>query len=61
MKTNSINSEKLLHMASSNSKIHKPQRGHPKRTELPDVNILTWAQKALILRVSYFKCMMWPQ
>ena len=31
-------------MASSNSQIDKPQRGHPKRAELPDVNINTGAQ-----------------
>ena len=28
-------------MASSNSQIDKPQRGRPKRAELPDVNINT--------------------
>ena len=31
-------------MASSNSHINKPQRGCPKRAELPDVNINTGAQ-----------------
>ena len=31
-------------MASSNSQIDKPQRGRPKRAELPDVNINTGAQ-----------------
>ena len=31
-------------MASSDSKIEKPQRGRPKRAELPDVNINTGAQ-----------------
>ena len=31
-------------MASSDSQIDKPQRGHPKRAELPDVNINTGAQ-----------------
>ena len=36
-------------MASSDDQINKPQRGHPKRAELPDVNI-TAARKALILR-----------
>ena len=31
-------------MASSNSQIDKTQHGHPKRAELPDVNINTGAQ-----------------
>ena len=31
-------------MASSDSQIDKPQPGHPKRAELPDVNINTGAQ-----------------
>ena len=31
-------------MTSSDSQIDKPQRGHPKRAELPDVNINTGAQ-----------------
>ena len=31
-------------MASSDSQIDKPQRGRPKRAELPDVNINTGAQ-----------------
>ena len=31
-------------MASSDSHIDKPQRGHPKRPELPGVNINTGAQ-----------------
>ena len=31
-------------MASRNSQIDKPQRGCPKRAELPDVNINTGAQ-----------------
>ena len=31
-------------MASSDSQIDKPQRGCPKRAELPDVNINTGAQ-----------------
>ena len=31
-------------MASSDSQINKPQRGRPKRAELPDVNINTGAQ-----------------
>ena len=37
-------------MASSDSQIDKPQRGRPKRAELPDVNLKTQARKALILR-----------
>ena len=31
-------------MASSDSQINKPQHGHPKRTELADVNINTHVQ-----------------
>ena len=31
-------------MASSDSQIDKPQRGRPKRAELPDVNINTDGQ-----------------
>ena len=31
-------------MASSDNQIDKPQRGRPKRAELPDVNINTGAQ-----------------
>ena len=31
-------------MASSDNQIDKPQRGRPKRTELPDVNINTGVQ-----------------
>ena len=31
-------------MASSDSQINKPQRGRPKRAELPDVTINTGAQ-----------------
>ena len=31
-------------MANSDSQIDKPQRGRPKRTELPDVNINTGVQ-----------------
>ena len=38
-------------MASSDSQIHKPQRGRPKRAELPDVN-KTQVRKALIRRAS---------
>ena len=35
-------------MASSDSQIDKPQRGRPKRAELPDVNIDTGAQSILM-------------
>ena len=35
-------------MASSDNQIDKPQCGHPKRAELPDVNINTQVRKALI-------------
>ena len=34
----------VLNMASSDSQIDRPQRGRPKRAELPDVNINTGAQ-----------------
>ena len=39
-------------MASSDSLIDKPQRGHPKRAELPDVNINTDAQSINTERAS---------
>ena len=39
-------------MASSNSQIDKPQHGHPKRAELPDVNINTGAQSINTERAS---------
>ena len=40
-----ITQESVLNMASSNSQIDKPQRGRPKRPELPgDVNINTGVQ-----------------
>ena len=39
-------------MASSDSQIDKPQRGRPKRAELPDVNINTGAQSINTERVS---------
>ena len=38
-----INLESALNMASSDSQIDKPQRGRPKRAEMPDVNINTGA------------------
>ena len=40
-------------MASSDSQIDKPQRGRPKRAELPDVNINTGAQS--VNSGSFFK------
>ena len=39
-------------MASSDSQIDKPQRGRPKRAELPDVNINTGAQSINTERAS---------
>ena len=39
-------------MASSDSQIDKPQRGRPKRAELPDVNIYTGAQSINTERAS---------
>ena len=39
-------------MASSDSQIDKPQRGRPKRAELPDVHINTGAQSINTERVS---------
>ena len=39
-------------MASSDSQIDKPQRGRPKRAELPDVNINTGTQNINIERAS---------
>ena len=39
-------------MASSDSQIVEPQRGHPKRAELPDVNINTDAQSINTERTS---------
>ena len=46
-------------MASSDSQIDKPQRGRPKRAELPDVNINTGAQsinteKASLIRLKTY-------
>ena len=34
-------------MASNNSHIDKPQRGRPKRAELPDVNMSTGAAQSI--------------
>ena len=42
----------VLNMASSDSQINKPQRGRPKRAELPDVNINTGAQSINTERAS---------
>ena len=44
-------------MASSNSQIDKPQRGCPKRAELPDVNINTGAQSINTERASLTQLM----
>ena len=42
-------------MASSNSQIDKPQRGRPKRAELPDVNTNTGAQSNNTLIIAPIK------
>ena len=42
-------------MAKSDSQIDKPQRGRPKRAELPDVNINTGAQSINTERASLTK------
>ena len=42
----------VLNIASSDSQINKPQRGCPKRAELPDVNINTGAQSINTERAS---------
>ena len=41
-------------MASSDSQIDKPQRGRPKRAELPDVNINTGAQSIILRELKHF-------
>ena len=41
-------------MASSDSQIDKPQRGRPKRAELPDVNINTGAQSIILRELKRF-------
>ena len=43
-------------MASSDSQIDKPQRGRPKRAELPDVNINTGAESINIETASSGNC-----
>ena len=43
----------VLNMASSDSQIDKPQRGRPKRAELPDANINTVAQSINTERASF--------
>ena len=53
MKKISITQKSVLNMASSNSQINKPQRGCPKRAELPDVNINTDVQSIDTERPSY--------
>ena len=52
VKKNGIKSESVLNIASSDSQIDKPQCGHPKRAELPDVNINTGAQSINTERAS---------
>ena len=42
-------------MACSDSQIDKPQRGRPKRAEMPDVNINTGAQSINTERASLIK------
>ena len=42
----------VLNMTSSESQIDKPQRGYPKRAELPDVNINTGVQSINTERTS---------
>ena len=42
--TTTTTRKRVLNMASSDSQIDKPQRGRPKRAELPDVNRNTGAQ-----------------
>ena len=54
----------MLNIASSDSQFDKPQRGRPKRAELPDVNINTGAQNinaeraalTLVCLFSLFAC-----
>ena len=46
-------------MASSESQIDKPQRGCPKRAELPDVNINTGVQSINTERVSLTYFILW--
>ena len=45
-----------MNKASSDSQIDKPQRGRPKRAELPDVNINTGAQSINTERASLKLC-----
>ena len=47
-----INQESVLNMASSDSQVDKPQRGRPKRAEVPDLNINTGAQSINTERAS---------
>ena len=46
-------------MASSDNQIDKPQRGHPKRAELPDVNINTGVQSINTERASLRNLKLW--
>ena len=48
-------------MASSDSQIDKPQHGHPKRPELPDININTGVlsiktEKASLRGTAFQRC-----
>ena len=54
MKEIGINSEKCIEYGKySNSQTDKPQRGRPKRAELPDVNINTGAQSIHIAEATF--------
>ena len=44
-----------MNIANSDSQIDKPQRGRPKRAELPDVNINTGALINIGAQVSFVK------
>ena len=52
MKKLTLAPKSVLNMSSSNSQIDKPQRGYPKRAELPDVNINTGVQSINAERAS---------
>ena len=47
-----LTQKSALNMTSSDSQIDKPQRGRPKRAELPDVNINTGTQSINTERAS---------
>ena len=50
--------KRVLNMASSDGQIDKPQRGRPKRAELPDVNVNTGAQSINTERASLMVLML---